>query len=628
LLAAGAWSVASAQVTHAEITGEVRDPAGAAVSGALLVATEANTNLSFMTRTSAGGTYTLASMRPGTYSVAVEASGFKRVLRNGVHLATGDRVRLDFDLKIGDAVEQVTVTADAPLLRGDASTLGQVITNRAIADLPLNGRSFVTLVGLAPGVALPPGSAFPRVNGGRPRVNEYLFDGLSMLQPEPGQVAFYPIVDAIQEFKVITNSPAAEFGRFDGGVIDLTTKSGTNEFHGTLFWFLRNEAMNARNLFAGRTAGEPAKPLFRRNQYGGVFGGPIARSKTFFFTDYQGTRQAIGRVRISTVPTVLQRSGVFTEPVSGVVPRLFDPATTRTLPDGTVVRDPFAGQTIPVTRMDPAAPQLLQRYALPTSSGTANNYRRIGNEIDDQEQFDVRLDHRFSGADLLYGRYSSATDDVRPVTPLPDGSGSLTSGVTGPTFTRAQSIIANHTHVFSPRILNEIRFGYTRRAVTRSAARTGATLPAGLVPQGASRLPGFADILPTFAIDGFQQLGSPSNTASQFRTDVTQIIETVSTQRGSHALKAGFDFRWERLDIVQPSSPAGTYNFNTLFTNLPGVSGTGNSLASMLLGQVNTYSIDFQQRPLRPRAAIEEYFLQDDWKVSQRLTVNAGLRYT
>jgi hypothetical protein len=621
-------SLIDAQVTRAEITGEVRDPQGANVSGAVITATEAHTNLSFATHASAAGTYTLASLRAGFYTVTVEAPGFKRVLQGGINLAAGDRVRLDFDLEIGSAAEQLTVTADAPLLRADTSTLGQVVSNRAIVDLPLNGRSFVTLVGLAPGVALPPGSAFPRVNGGRPRVNEYLFDGLSMLQPEPGQVAFFPIVDAIQEFKVVTNSPAAEFGRFDGGVINLTTKSGTNEFHGTFFWFLRNEDLNARNLFAGRTAGEPSKPLFRRNQYGGVIGGPIVRNKTFLFADYQGTRQAISRVRISTVPTVLQRSGLFTEPVSGAVPPLFDPATTRTLPDGTVVRDPFPGQTIPPTRMDPAAMQLIQRYPLPTSAGTANNYRRVANEINGQDQFDVRLDHRFSEANLLFGRYSFATDDVRPVTPLPDGSGNLTTGVTGPTVTRAQSIIANDVHVFGPRTMNEVRFGYTRRAVQRSAAQASGGLPQSLVPQSSSPHPGFADILPTFTIDGFQQLGSPPNTASQFRTDVSQITETISMQRGSHALKAGLDFRWERLDIVQPPSPAGLYNFNTLFTGFPGVTGTGNSLASLLLGQVNTFSIDFQQRPLRPRATIQEYFLQDDWKVSRRFTVNAGLRYT
>ena len=178
-----------------------------------------------------------------------------------------------------------------------------------------------------PGVALPPPPAapLPRINGGRPRTNEYLFDGISVLQPEPGQVAFFPNVDAIQEFKIESNSPPAEFGRFNGGVVNLTTKSGSNAFRGSAFEFLRNEALNARNFFASTN---PVKPTFRRNQFGGVVGGPIRRDRTFFFADYQGQRQTIGRTVISTVPTLLQRQGIFTEAIGGRVPAIYDPATT------------------------------------------------------------------------------------------------------------------------------------------------------------------------------------------------------------------------------------------------------------------------------------------------------------
>ena len=219
-----------------------------------------------------------------------------------------------------------------------------MVDNGTITGLPLNGRSFVSLAGLAPGVALPPGSSLPRINGGRPRTNEYLFDGISVLQPEPGQVAFFPNVDAIQEFKIESNSPPAEFGRFNGGVVNLTTKSGSNALRGTLFEFFRHEALNARNFFA---SANPVKPLFRRNQFGGVAGGPVRRDTTFFFLDYQGQRQTIGRTVISTVPTALQRQGVFTESIGGRVPAIYDPATT--LPAGTgVTRTPFPGGAIPV----------------------------------------------------------------------------------------------------------------------------------------------------------------------------------------------------------------------------------------------------------------------------------------
>src|SRR5688572_30159354 len=312
--------------------------------------------------------------------------------------------------------EAVTVRADAPLLRSETSGLGHVVDNRKIVELPLNGRSFITLAALVPGVAVPPPPAapFPRINGGRPRTNEYLFDGISVLQPEPGQVAFFPNVDAIQEFRIESNSPSAEFGRFNGRVVNLTTKSGTNTFRGSVFEFFRHEALNARNFFA------PAvKPLFRRNQFGGVAGGPIRRDRTFLFVDYQGQRQTIGRTVISTVPTLLQRQGVLTEAIAGRVPAIYDPAT------GGQGRSPFAGNTIPRERMDPVARALLERYPLPTSAGTANNYRRVADEAVNQDQFSLRLDHRFAAnRDQVFGRLTRFREEFLPVTPFQIGRAS------------------------------------------------------------------------------------------------------------------------------------------------------------------------------------------------------------
>src|SRR5215831_14859622 len=317
------------QAGQAELTGTVTDETKAVVGGARVTLTDVQTNQSFSVIAAESGVYTFINLKPGHYDLAVEAPGFKRVIRQGVRLATGERITLDMQLPVGAVGETVSVVADASLLRSETGSLGQVISNRKIVDIPLNGRTFVQLAALAPGVGLPPGSFFPRINGGRPRTNEYLYDGISVLQPEPGQVAFFPIVDAIQEFKVELNSPPAEFGRFNGGVINLTTKAGSNDFHGSAFEFFRNEALNARNLFAPKTATDPNKPVFRRNQFGFVLGGPIVKDKTFFFVDYQGTRQLIGRVRISTVPTLLQRQGIFTENIAGVAPRIFDPATTQ-----------------------------------------------------------------------------------------------------------------------------------------------------------------------------------------------------------------------------------------------------------------------------------------------------------
>ena len=648
------------QAAKSELVGEVRDQNGARVQNAKVTLTEVATDQT-SSKVSSDGSFIITNLKPGIYNVSVEAEGFKQSLREGVRLATGERVRLDVVLDPGAVTELVTVVQDASLLRTESGGLGQVISNRKVVDIPLNGRNFLSLVTLSAGVAQPPpttaGPSFPRINGGRPRTNEYLFDGISVLQPEPGQVAFFPIVEAIQEFKVEVNSPPAEFGRFNGGVVNLTTKSGTNDFHGSAFEFLRNEALNARNLFAPAIAANPQKPVFRRNQFGFVLGGPVIKDKTFFFGDYQGTRQQIARVRISTVPTLAQRSGNFSSSLGALLFLQPNGAISTTVTGnpvnvvdtngntiqarvGQIFRPSdhraYAGNLIPINTFDPIAAELLKRYPNPTSAGAANNFTRIGTENTGQDQFDARLDHRFSLKDQIYGRYSFAKDLTSPVTPLPDGSGNITSGVTGLTDTRAHSFAGNYVHVFNSRALNELRFGYTRRSIDRAATSLDAP------PSDSLQLPGiptngaFNETLPTFAIAGLQQLGPSANTASNFRTDVTQIFDAISLQRDRHSLKFGLDARWERLDVIQPPSPTGAFNFNTLFTNsqaIPTIGSalstfTGNSLASFLLGQVQNFSIDIQENVLRPRAGTKEFFIQDDFKASSRLTINAGLRYT
>ena len=587
----------AAQLGAAGMTGVVRDASGAPAPGATVTLAAVDGGRTAVSVTSDAGLYAFSGLNPAPYRLTVTLQGFRTVTRGALALRTGETVRLDLTLVVGDVSELVTVAAETPILRDASASLGQVVDHQRVVQLPLNGRSFISLAALAPGVALPPGSQFPRINGGRPRTNEYLFDGISVLQPEPGQVPFVPVLDAIQEFKIESNSPPAEFGRFNGGVINLTTKSGSNARHGTLFEFARHEALNARNFFA---SADVSKPRFRRHQFGGTLGGPIVRDRTFFFVDYQGQRQAIGRTVISTVPTLLQRQGIFTEPIGGRTPVIHDPVT----------RAPFSAGTIPVTRFDPAAGALLQRFPLPSVEGTANNYRRTAAEADDQNQFDARVDHQLGAArDQLFARISHFRGRFLPVTPLPDGSG-VTTGTLGPQETRAWGLASSYQHAFSGQWVNQVRFGDTRRNVVRTAARDG------------------RGILPTFQVAGYQQLGSPPNTESDFGTSVTQLADTMTWITGRHTVKAGFDLRWQRLNIVQPPSPAGLYQFSALFTDLPGTANTGTPLASFLLGQVQTFSIDLQAREIRNRARIQEYFLQDDWRLSDRFTLSPGLRYT
>jgi Carboxypeptidase regulatory-like domain len=520
--------LAHAQVGTGSLVGTVTDQNGAAVPGAIVTVTSAATAFSRSIVTSDDGGYAVPSLAPGAYRVSVDVDGFRPLRRGGIQIATGDTIRLDLRLDVG-VTDAVTVTADAPLLRSASSGLGHVIDNRKVIDMPLNGRSFIALTGLAPGVALPAGSSLPRINGGRPRTNEYLFDGISVLQPEPGQVAFFPNIDAIQEFKIETNSPPAEFGRFNGGVVNLTTKAGSNVLHGSVFEFFRHESLNARNFFASTN---PTKPLFRRNQFGGVVGGPIRADRTFFFVDYQGQRQTIGRTVISTVPTLLQRQGNFTEPVAGRVPVIYDPATTVRRPGGGATRMPFAANAIPADRIDDVARTLLDRYPLPTSAGTANNYRRVGNETVDQDQFNVRLDQQFAGNhDRLFGRLTRFREEFIPVSPLPEGSG-LATGTLGPQNTTAWSFASGYQRTTSDRVVNELRVGDTRRTVARSAAELGTTASAALGLPGIPSDARFPDTLPTFLIAGYQQLGSPPNTATDFGTSVTQIADALSWMRG------------------------------------------------------------------------------------------------
>jgi hypothetical protein len=614
--AATAVTPADAQTAAGEITGVVKDQAGRPVPGATITLTDLRTSLQRVAVSTGEGLYAVPSLPPGEYRLDIGLQGFRAIRREGVRLATGEKARVDFALEVGGLQEQVTVVGDAPIVRAVTASLGTVVENEQVVQLPLNGRLFIVLASIAPGVALPPNSVLPRINGGRPRTNEYLFDGISVLQPEPGQVAYYPVIDAIQEFKIESNSPPAEFGRFNGGVVNLTTMSGGNAVHGNVFEFFRNEQLNARNHFQ---RSNPVKPDYRRNQYGGMAGGPIVRDRTFFFADYQGQRQSIARTVTSNVPTLAERAGIFRQ-------NIYDPATT--VGD---MRQQFPNNTIPGSAMDPVALAVLDRYPLPTNAAIANNYTRTASEIDDQDQGDVRIDHKFAGGrDQVFARLTHFAGHAEPVTAFPDGSGAIQAGsvAVGPQDMASWAFASNYQHTFSSNLLNEVRIGDTRRSVQRRAVSL--SLPAG----AALDIPGipanaeFPNTLPTFAPAGYQQIGSPANTASDFSTSVTQIADSLTWLKGRHTLKLGLDWRWERLNVIQPPWPTGSFTFTTVGSDLPGVAGTGNAFASFLLGQVQTFAIDLQQTDIQARARIQEYFIQDDWKISERLTLNPGLRYT
>jgi hypothetical protein len=591
-----------AQGGRAELFGTVQDPQSLPIAKARIISAELATGARFEVITDDRGNYHLLGLPSGRYVVTIEKPGFRPYRHDGIALRIGDQTRLDFQLEVGAAAQSVEVQTEASLLETANGTVSYHVSQSQLATLPLDGRNFIPLIALSPGVALPGGgSLLPRINGSRPRTNEYLYDGISVLQPEPGQVALYPVIDAMEEFRLNVNAYSPEYGRSNGGTVMVIGKSGGNDFHGTLFEFFRNEDLNARNYFA--QAGQ--RPEFRRNQYGFTLGGPIRKNRTFFFVDWQGTRLRTGITRQSVVPTLAQRSGVFTTTI-------FDPSGSP--------RVAFPNNTIPTNRFDLLALQVLQHYPSPNASA-ANNFIFSGVEPDSQDQFDTRLDHVFRDKHRVFLRYSFLRDDDTPVPFLPDGSGNLTSGVIGHAVTRGDSISSEYDWTLSPTTLNQARFGFTRRDVNqRSLQNGGITIPGA--PQSA-----FPSTLPIFTVTGFQQIGPTTAANTNFITSVTEFLDTFSMVRGRHTLKFGTDLRREALNIVNPANPTGSYAFTTTGTD-SSTGANGNALASLLLGQVNAFSIDIQKQVLQPRAHIAEFFFGDDWKVSNRLTLSLGTRYT
>jgi hypothetical protein len=598
-----AASLCYGQAGKAELFGIIQDPSGAFVPNAKVQAQLASTAAAFTATSDERGEYHLVGLPAGQYSLSVDQSGFRSYHQDGIAMRTDDRIALDVKLEVGQSAQSVDVTADASLLETATGQVSFSLNQTKIETLPLDGRNFIPLITLSPGVALPGGgSLLARINGSRPRTNEYLYDGISVLQPEPGQVVMYPIVDSMQEFKLNINAYAPEYGRSNGGTVMVVGKSGGNDLHGSLFEFFRNEALNARNLFAQ----SGPKPEYRRNQYGLTLGGPIQKNKTFFFVAWQGTRLLTGITRFSTVPTVAQKNGIFTTAI-------FDPATSP--------RQQFPNNTIPLARFDSVAKQVLAHYPDPNLPGTANNYVRTDVEPDSQDQFDVRVDRYFGSHHRVFGRYSYWHDDDNPVTPLPDGSGLLSTGVIGHALTRGDSAVVEHDWTLSPTMLNQFRFGYSRRDLNQSSLQNGGITVPGLPPNS------FSSVLPIFNVAGFQQVGPTSAANSNFTTSITEYLDTFSMVKGRHTIKFGTDIRREAADVLNPPNPTGSFIFNTTGTNSSTATG-GNAVASLLLGQVNAFTIDVQQNVIQPRAHIAEFFVGDDWRVSNRLTVNLGTRYT
>ncbi len=628
-----------AQADMGTITGAVTDTSGAVITNAVITLTELGTNTRMTVKTDIQGNYIATPLRVGNYSLTVETPGFKTETRTGIVLRVQDRLRVDFTLQIGSVNETVNVHESAPVVDTDSSALGDVISSRQITDLPLNGRDYTQLATLTTGVvkitengggingATTPtngnaGGAFA-VNGTRGNLNNFLLDGIDNNSNDNAGNILKTNVDAIQEFKVQTSNYSAEFGRSGGAVINATIKSGTNAFHGTAFEFLRNSAVDARGYF--EPADQPKAP-FRQNQFGGTLGGPIRRNKTFFFVDYQGTRIGTSQTDISTVPTPAEINGNFSALLSSGT-QIYNPLST-TIVNGQPVRTPFAGNIIPPSLLDPISHAVAQLYPLPNVPGAlANNYviNAPGNEQVDQG--DVRVDQNISERQQIFARFSISQTDRFQQPPLP-GLADGGSYSTGTYIDDTRGAVIGYTFTISPTMVNEVRIGFNREHYIDNTPAYGQKYPpSGLAVPG---VPDNATIngLTLFGISGYHNLGEPGYTPTTSTSQEFQYGDTLSIVHGQHSLKMGPQVRYSQFNLFQIGQPRGAFSFSGEFTadSPSSGDGSGNALADMLLGLPTTSTIStltyFGNRQHTYGA-----FIQDDYKVSPKLTLNLGLRY-
>ncbi|MEK6320856.1 MAG: TonB-dependent receptor [Acidobacteriota bacterium] len=606
-----------AQQETATITGEVKDASGAVVPQAMVTVTNVGTNISVKIETNDQGSYTVSSLRPGDYTVTVEKSGFNKTLHSGVTLQVNQFARIDITLQTGQVSEVVEVTGGAPLLETETSSRGSVIDQRKIVDLPLNGRDYNQLALLSPGVL--PGT--PRlasvnfkgvlnVNGNRTFNNVFLLDGVDNIsysnsfRGENVQL-LQPSIEALQEFKIQTNAYSAEFGRSSGAVINATIKSGTNSVHGSLYEFLRNDVLDANNFFSN-ALGAP-KPVRQRNQYGAAVGGPIVKNKTFWFADYEGLREREGVPRVRQVPTATEKAGLFS----------------------TSVVDPFAagrpafsqnaaGQfVIPSSRWDPVGAAIVKLIPDPNVPGTTI-FASTPVTITRQDQFDVRVDHQFASNITFFGRYSFVDTNLFRPPPLPGLAEGSFNDAFGSNLNRSQGLAFGLTWTFSPALIGDFRFGFARGNYFTNPPNVGIDGAEAVGLKNVPNDPAIVGGVPKVNITGFDAVGRHTSTP-QFQTPRSwNPRATFSWNHGLHFIKFGTEFLHVETKINDLNATIGRMNFEGRFTN--------RAVGDLLLGLPSQLALT-SFTVMDQGQNMQFYFIQDDYKISPKLTLNIGLRY-
>jgi hypothetical protein len=615
------------------VSGLVKDNSGAILVGAQVDVRNSSTGRESKTITNEDGIYVSPPLSSGDYEVAVSAPGFGTVVQP-VRLEVAQRKEIDVVLAPGKTTQVINVKASTLQLDTQNSTLSNLRTATAVKNLPLNSRNFAQLMGLAAGVAPAQseitgtvalsavrGSTSYSVNGLRLEENHYLLDGISDNENHNGLgIVLFPPLDAVDEFREETSVPDARYGRGGGGTVNLIFKSGASQFHGDLFEFLRNSDLDARNFF------DQNLPGFKMNQFGGTIGGPLGsrkNPKTFFFADYQGTRTRQGLTYVSTVPTAAFRDGDF----SAAPQQIYDPSTQVSLPGGGYSRSQFPGNIIPPDRIDMVGQNIMNLYPVPNLPGIANNFLYDPIRWLSEDEFDGRVDRTFSDKDSGFVRYSHARDDIFQPGPLPAPAvGGVISGLS---LEPSNQAVLSETHLISPTTVNSVRMGWSRIGINSTDANTGQALATAIGIPG-SNVPGdpATDGLPLINITGTQALGSYGNLPAIIVSNNYQWDDDVTLVRGRHTLNIGGEFMRLQYNVFQTANLRGTLNFTTAFSSDPALtSATGLGLADLLLGKPISGSLQFLSGTRGMRQSDIAGYLQDDFKATEKLTLNLGVRY-
>jgi hypothetical protein len=626
-----------AQSYTGTITGSIKDTSGAVIPRATVTITNQQTGRQESLTTDLEGRYTSLPLPPGEYRVEAGLQGFRRAARTDIPLQINATVVIDFSLEVGELTDQIEVRANATLLETSTATVGKLVDNRRILELPLNTRNVYSLIFLTPGVAGSIGNNYNSmsysVNGARPTMMDTVIDGVTASFPTVNGftgISVFPSVDAIQEFKVLGANYAAEYGRSLGSVLNVVYKSGTNEFRGSGYEFFRDSAFDANNYFA-KLANQPLGD-FRRSQFGGVLGGPIRRSQTFFMTSFEGLRERRQSQTTTTVPTAAQRQGDFSQTLAqnGQLIRIFDPFTTRANPAGGFIRDQFAGNIIPASRMDPVALQVLNYFPLPNQPGNAvtgaQNYFATGTAELNVDNFDARVDHQLSNNQKMFVRYSYRKTFSAPATFFPEDIAIAEGRVNEQNLAHNAVIDYNRT-VSNSTVLNA-RLGFARTLFIFDNQGLGFR-PSSLglptaIDENVDRL-----MFPRFGVGGMVTLGGNDHRYNAFMSYTAAA--SLTKIRGSHALKAGFEGRMLRVNVWEARS-AGTFNFRTNETQGPvpttASSTAGFGFASFLLGTGQPNDVLIQNwKNVAANSFYWAGYAQDDWRINSRLTANLGVRY-